>query len=127
MISEKPPIHQERVTVILLSGHSVDLFFRDLGDYWATTGFPLTWAPNSMRVAFTSYTILNITGTSYSFLPSTGEIWAVDIDGSNLVNLTNGLGGDYPAWQPVSPSTTATSVEVQSWGQIKSLLSTGAR
>ena len=54
-----------------------------------------------MRVAFTSYTILNITGTSYSFLPSTGEIWAVDIDGSNLVNLTNGLGGDYPAWQPV--------------------------
>ena len=119
---------EDRVTAIPLSGQpNVDLFFRDLGDFWATTGFPLTWAPNSMRVAFTSYTILNITGTSYSFLPSTGEIWAVDIDGSNLVNLTNGLGGDYPAWQPVSPSTTATSVEVQSWGQIKSLLSTGAR
>ena len=119
---------EDRVTAIPLSGQpNVDLFFRDLGDYWATTGFPLTWAPNSMRVAFTSYTILNITGTSYSFLPSTGEIWAVDIDGSNLVNLTNGLGGDYPVWQPVSPSTTATSVEAQSWGRIKSLLSTGAR
>ena len=113
-----------RVTAIPLSGQpNVDLFLRDFGDSWTTTGFPLTWAPNGMRVAFTSYTILNITGTSYSFLPDTGEIWAVDIDGSNLVNLTNGLGGDHPVWQPVSPSTTATSVEAQSWGQVKSLLS----
>ena len=128
MISEKPPmIGEDRVAAILLSGHPVDLFFRDFGDSWATTGFPLTWAPNSMRVAFTSYTIFNSSGTSLSYYPDTGEIWAVDIDGSNLVNLTNGLGGEYPAWQPVSPSTTATSVEVQSWGQIKSLLSTGAR
>ena len=119
---------EDRVTAIPLSGQpNVDLFFRDLGDSWATTGFPLTWAPNSMRVAFTSYTILNITGTSYSFLPSTGEIWAVDIDGSNLVELTNGLGGYSPVWQPVSPSATATSVEAQSWGRIKALLSTGAR
>ena len=119
---------EDRVTAIPLSGQpNVDLFFRDVGDSWATTGFPLTWAPNSMRVAFTSYTILNITGTSYSFLPSTGEIWVVDIDGSNLVNLTNGLGGDYPVWQPVSPSATATSVEAQSWGRIKALLSTGTR
>ena len=53
------------------------------------------------------------------------EVWVVDIDGSNLVNLTNGLGGDYPAWQPVVPAATATSVESQSWGRIKSLLSTG--
>ena len=113
-----------RVTAIPLSGQpNVDLFLRDFGDSWTTTGFPLTWAPNGMRVAFTSYTILNITGTSYSFLPDTGEIWAVDIDGNNLVNLTNGLGGDHPVWQPVSPSTTATSVEAQSWGQVKSLLS----
>ena len=117
-----------RVTAIPLSGQpNADLFFRDFGDSWTTTGFPLTWAPNGMRVAFTSYTILNITGTSYSFLPDTGEIWAVDIDGSNLVNLTNGLGGEDPVWQPVSPSATATSVEARSWGRIKSLLSTGAR
>ena len=53
--------------------------------------YPLTWAPNSMRIAFTSYTT-----------NSTREIWAVDIDGSNLVNLTNGLGGHSPAWQPAS-------------------------
>ena len=69
-----------------------------------------TWSPNSMRVAFTSLTKF---------------IWAVDIDGSNLVELTNGLGGRNPAWQPVVPSAAATSVESQSWGRIKSLLSTG--
>ena len=75
-----------------------------------------TWSPDSMRIAFSA---ANEQGYE--------EIWAVDIDGSNLVNLTNGLGGEYPVWQPVSPSATATSVEAQSWGQIKSLLSTGAR
>ena len=92
---------------------------------WFSTSFPLTWAPNGMRVAFTSYTIRKSTDTSYdySYSTSTGEIWAVDTDGSNLVNLTDGLGGDSPVWQPVSPSATATSVEAQSWGQIKSLLS----
>ena len=67
-----------------------------------------TWSPNSMRMAFSS---------------RNGLIWAVDIDGSNLVELTNGLGGRQPAWQPVVPSATATSVGAQSWGRIKSLLS----
>ena len=71
-----------------------------------------TWSPDSMKIAFSAR---NEQGDE--------EVWVVDIDGSNLVNLTNGLGGDYPAWQPVSPLATATSVEVQSWGQIKSLLS----
>ena len=75
-----------------------------------------TWSPDSMRIAFSAD---NEQGDQ--------EVWVVDIDGSNLVNLTDGLGGDYPAWQPVSPSATATSVEVQSWGRIKSLLSTDAR
>ena len=114
---------EDGVTAIPLSGQpNVDLFFGDAGDSWIFTSFPLTWAPNGTRVAFTSYTIFNSSGTSLSY-SSTGEIWAVDIDGSNLVNLTNGLGGDHPVWQPVSPSTTATSVEAQSWGQVKSLLS----
>ena len=71
-----------------------------------------TWSPDSMRIAFSG---ANEQGDE--------EVWVVDIDGSNLVNLTDGLGGDYPAWQPVVPSAAATSVEVQSWGQIKSLLS----
>ena len=75
-----------------------------------------TWSPDSMRIAFSA---ANEQGDQ--------EVWVVDIDGSNLVNLTDGLGGDYPAWQPVSPSATATSVEVQSWGRIKALLSTGTR
>ena len=75
-----------------------------------------TWSPDSMRIAFSA---ANEQGYE--------EVWVVDIDGSNLVNLTNGLGGDNPAWQPVSPSTTATSVEVQSWGRIKSRFSTGTR
>ena len=126
LIREEPAmIGSDEVTVMLPSGQPVDSFFRDVdvGYSWASTAFPITWAPNSTRVAFTSYTIFNSSGTSYSYYPDTGEIWAVDIDGSNLVNLTNGLGGEYPIWQPVSPSTTATSVEAQSWGQIKSLLS----
>ena len=71
-----------------------------------------TWSPDSMKIAFSAD---NEQGDQ--------EVWVVDIDGSNLVNLTNGLGGDYPAWQPVVPSATATSVEAQSWGRIKSLLS----
>ena len=71
-----------------------------------------TWSPDSMRIAFYA---ANEQGYR--------EIWVVGIDGSNLVNLTNGLGGDYPAWQPVVLSATATSVESQSWGRIKSLLS----
>ena len=69
-----------------------------------------TWAPDGMRMAFTSLTHLEL-------------IWTVDIDGGNLVELTNGLGGRNPAWQPASPLAAATSVESQSWGQIKSLLS----
>ena len=102
--------------------NDVDLSSWDPAAWLYTEAFPPpAWAPNSMRVAFTSYTILNITGTSFSYSSSTGEIWVVDTDGSNLVNLTNGLGGDHPVWQPVIPS--ATSVEVQSWGRIKALLS----
>ena len=75
-----------------------------------------TWSPDSMRIAFTANDEQGYRG-----------VWVVNIDGSNLVNLTNGLDGASPAWQPVSPSTTATSVEVQSWGRIKALLSTGTR
>ena len=75
-----------------------------------------TWSPDSMKIAFSAD---NEQGDQ--------EVWVVDIDGSNLVNLTDGLGGDYPAWQPVSHSATATSVESQSWGRIKALHSTGAR
>ena len=71
-----------------------------------------TWSPDSMRIAFSAKSEQGYT-----------EVWVVGIDGSNLVNLTDGLGGDYPAWQPVVPSATATSVESQSWGRIKSLLS----
>ena len=75
-----------------------------------------TWSPDSMRIAFYA-------DSEQGYR----EVWVVDKDGSNLVNLTNGLGGDYPAWQPVVPSATATSVEVQSWGRIKALLSTDTR
>ena len=85
-------------------------------EYGILTASHLTWSPDSMRIAFDAFTG-PIVDDRHS------EIWAVDIDGSNLVNLTNGLGGEEPAWQPVVPSATATSVETQSWGQIKSLLS----
>ena len=75
-----------------------------------------TWSPDSTRIAFYA-------DSEQGYR----EVWVIDIDGSNLVNLTDGLGGDYPAWQPVFPSATATSVEAQSWGRIKALLSTGIR
>ena len=71
-----------------------------------------TWSPDSMRIAFDHFTDL---------------IWAVDLDGGNLVELTNGLGGYSPAWQPVVPAATATSVEAHSWGRIKALLSADTR
>ena len=92
---------------------------------WFYTSFPLTWSPSGTRVAFTLHPVRKSTDTSYdlSYSETSGEIWAVGIDGSDLVNLTDGLGGYSPAWQPVVPSATATSVEIQSWGQIKSLLS----
>ena len=76
---------------------------------WTVSTRP-TWSPDSMRIAFSS---------------RDGLIWAVDLDGSNLVELTNGLGGNSPAWQPTIPA--ATGVEVQSWGRIKALLSTAIR
>ncbi|MDE2736223.1 MAG: hypothetical protein OXI72_17635 [Gemmatimonadota bacterium] len=75
-----------------------------------------TWSPDSMKIAFSAD---NEQGDQ--------EVWVVDIDGSNLVNLTDGLGGDYPAWQPVFLSATATSVESQSWGRIKARLLGGTR
>ena len=75
---------------------------------------PTTWSPDGMRIAF-----------SAASEQGDDEIWIVDIDGSNLVELTNGLGGREPSWQPTTPA--ATSVEIQSWGRIKSLLSTGTR
>ena len=28
------------------------------------------------------------------------EIWKMDAGGTNPVNLTNGTGGDFPAWSP---------------------------
>jgi len=71
-----------------------------------------TWSPDSMRIAFYA-------DSEQGYR----EVWVIHIDGSNLVNLTDGLGGDYPAWQPVFPSATATGVESQSWGRIKALLS----
>ena len=108
--------------VVLREGAQTDIYVVDnSGDERTSTrltnspNFDInpTWSPDGMRIAFASG-------------PSRGgplDIWAIDIDGNNLVNLTNGLDGRSPAWRPASPA--ATSVEAQSWGQIKSLLSMG--
>ena len=93
-----------------------DILLPDLPYQLEPNWRPPTWSPDGMRVAFSA-----ASGQGYE------DVWVVDIDGSNLVNQTNGLGGDYPVWQPVSPSATATSVEAQSWGRIKALLSAGTR
>ena len=92
-----------------------DILLPDLPYQLEPNWRPPTWSPDGMRVAFSA-----ASGQGYE------DVWVVDIDGSNLVNQTNGLGGEYPVWQPVSPSA-ATSVEAQSWGRIKALLSPGTR
>ena len=74
------------------------LIYTEPYEEWRT--FP-TWSPDGMRIAFASF--LDFMGQF--------EIWAADTDGDNWVELTNGLGGREPAWQPVVPSATATSVE----------------
>ncbi len=86
------------------------LIYTEPYENWRT--FP-TWSPDGLRIAFAGF--LDFMGQF--------EIWAADTDGDNWVELTNGLGGREPAWQPVVPSATATSVEARSWGRIKSLLS----
>ncbi len=88
-------------------------------DHWRT--FPI-WSPNGMSIAFAGF--LNVIGQF--------DIWAADVAEADekgrikltdLISLTNGLGGREPAWQPIVPSATATSVEAQTWGQVKSLIS----
>ena len=104
--------------VVLREGDQTDIYVVDnSGDERTSTRLTDSpnvdinpaWSPDGMRIVFASG-------------PSMGgplDIWVVDIDGSNLVNLTNGLGGTWPAWRPASPA--ATSVEAQSWARIKSL------
>ena len=82
------------------------LIYTEPYEMWRT--FP-TWSPDGMRIAFSGF--LDFMGQF--------EIWAADTDGDNWVELTNGLGGHSPAWQPAL--SAATSVEAQSWGRIKSL------
>ena len=86
-------------------------------DHWRT--FP-TWSSDGVSIAFAGF--LDVIGQF--------DIWAADVAEADeqgrikltdLTNLTNGLGGREPAWQPISPA--ATSVEAQSWGRIKALLS----
>ena len=84
------------------------LIYTEPYENWRT--FP-TWSPDGMRIAFAGF--LDFMGQF--------EIWAADTDMDNWVELTNGLGGREPAWQPAVPA--ATSVEAQSWGRVKSLLS----
>ena len=95
------------------------LMYTEPYEMWRT--FP-TWSPDGLRVAFSGFLQLN----------GQFKIWATDIDGAtgdihgdNWIELTNGFGGHSPAWQPSSPS--ATSVEAQSWGRLKSLPSAGTR
>ena len=67
-------------------------------DHWRT--FP-SWSPNGMSIAFSGF--LDVIGQF--------DIWAADVAEADekgriiltdLTNLTNGLGGREPAWQPTS-------------------------
>ena len=83
------------------------LIYTEPYEMWRT--FP-TWSPDGQRIAFSGF--LDFMGQF--------EIWAADTDYGNWIQLTNGLGGREPAWQPAL--SAATSVDAQSWGQVKSLL-----
>ena len=113
-VSEYQRTYISQIQIDLWGTPLPDLPQQDKSGFLLTS--QLTWSPDSMRIAFEAF-------TSPIVEDRHSEIWAVDIDGSNLVNLTNGLGGFSPAWQPVVPAATATSVESQSWGQIKAQLS----
>ena len=115
VIDDAIETENERPIIPLPDVPGLDLCGTDQSDHEcvsrnATYMADLTWSPNSMRVAFSTW----LDG---------GLIWAVDIDGDNLVELTNGLGGREPSWQLTIP--TATSIEARSWGRIKSPLSIG--
>ena len=110
-VSEYQRTYISQIQIDLWGTPLPDLPQQDKSGFLLTS--QLTWSPDSMRIAFEAF-------TSPIVEDRHSEIWAVDIDGSNLVNLTNGLGGFSPAWQPVVPAA-ATSVESQSWGQIKAL------
>ena len=110
-VSEYQRTYISQIQIDLWGTPLPDLPQQDKSGFLLTS--QLTWSPDSMRIAFEAF-------TSPIVEDRHSEIWAVDIDGSNLVNLTNGLGGFAPAWQPVVPAA-ATSVEFQSWGQIKAL------
>ena len=132
-IDIRPSVSDHEHPGLLLPESIQNRLIEEGRDRWRT--FP-TWSPDGMRVAFAG------------LIPFKGqfEIWAADIDGDssveltngrigvphwsrsdpdNWVELTNGLGGHSPAWQPMIP--VATSVEAQAWGRIKSLLSGGPR
>ncbi len=113
-VSEYQRSYLSQIQVDLWGTPLPDLPQQGKSEYGILTTSHLTWAPDSMRIAFDAFTGPIVDDRH-------DEIWAVDIDGNNLVNLTNGLGGHSPAWQPAIPA--ATSVESQSWGRIKSLIS----
>jgi TolB protein len=59
-----------------------------------------TWSPDSKRIAFMG----GVSAAEY-------DIWLVDVDGSNLIQLTDSPGPDgWPAWSPDGKRIAFTSV-----------------
>jgi dipeptidyl aminopeptidase/acylaminoacyl peptidase len=68
--------------------------------------YPAAWSPNGTRLVF----------AGWQHLPDTFDIdlFTIDVDCSNRVNLTNTTDQNelQPSWQPVFPDTTAPKVDV---------------
>ena len=73
-------------------------------------GFAPTWSPEGTRIAFDS------------FHDGNWEIYVMNPDGSNLINLTNHPARDGgPAWSPAPKGTVVSPKErlATTWGRIK--------
>ena len=91
MVGERP---QDRVRKQRDGNPEIYVMDADGGNQTRVTNDPTavdinpSWSPDGQRIAFQRRT----TGLY--------DIYAVDIDGEGLVNLTNGQGGSEPAWSP---------------------------